>query len=112
LRIQAARLYDEKLTEADQAVSQLRAVLDEVPMDAEALNLLDRIFTREERHPDLLEVLDARASAEANAAARDQLAFRAAALTEHELSDVEGAIARYQTILAASPRFDLAVQAL
>jgi tetratricopeptide (TPR) repeat protein len=103
LRLQTARLYDEKLTEPDQAVSQLRAVLDEIPADPEALDLLDQIFTREGRHADLLEVLDTRAGAEKNPAARDELAFRAATLTERELSDVDGAIARYQAVLAAAP---------
>ena len=34
---------------------------------------------------------------------RDELAFRAARLTETELSDVEAAIGRYQGILAATP---------
>jgi tetratricopeptide (TPR) repeat protein len=108
LRIELARLYDEKLQEADQAIQHLRAVLDEASTDGagdkEALAFLDAIFTRDERHADLLEVLDARAGSEASAAARDDFALRAARLTEVELSDVEGAIARYQAILAASPQ--------
>jgi hypothetical protein len=37
------------------------------------------------------------------AAARDELLLRAAHVTEVALSDVEGGIARYQKILAASP---------
>jgi tetratricopeptide (TPR) repeat protein len=104
LRIELSRLYDEKLQEADQAVQHLRAVLDDGAGDKEALAFLDAIFTRDERHADLLEVLDARAASEPSAAARDDFALRAARLTEVELSDVEGAIARYQAILAASPQ--------
>ncbi|HTA17672.1 MAG TPA: tetratricopeptide repeat protein, partial [Polyangia bacterium] len=103
LRLEVARLYDEQLQEADQAVSQLRAVLDESAGDRDALAALDGIFTRDERHVDLLEVLDARAAGEPNAPARDALALRAARLTEVELSDVEGGVARYQKILAVSP---------
>ncbi len=104
LRLEVARLYDEKLQEADQAVSQLRAVLDEATAaDRDALAALDGIFTRDERHADLLEVLDARAAGETSATDRDALALRAARLTEVELSDVEGGVARYQKILAASP---------
>jgi tetratricopeptide (TPR) repeat protein len=101
LRLQAAQLYDEQLTEPDQAVTHLRAVLDDSAGDPEALAALDTIFAREERHADLLEVLDARAAA--GGADRDELALRAARVTEVDLSDVEGGIGRYQTILAASP---------
>jgi tetratricopeptide (TPR) repeat protein len=112
LRMQAARLYDEKLSESDQAVAQLRAILDDTPGDAESLELLDRILTREERHVDLVEVVDARAARETSPAARDELAFRAARLTETELSDVEAAIGRYMNILAASPAHAGAREAL
>jgi tetratricopeptide (TPR) repeat protein len=112
LRLELARLYDEKLDEADQAVAHLRSVLDESSTgggaagsgDREALSALDGIFSRDERHADLLEVLDLRAAGETAAPARDELALRAARLTEVELSDVEGGIARYQKILTASPQ--------
>src|SRR4029077_19737345 len=79
-------------------------LLDENPGDAEALASLDRILAAEGRHTDLVEVIDARAAAERDAVARDALAFRAARLVESELSDVEGAIGRYQRILALSPQ--------
>jgi tetratricopeptide (TPR) repeat protein len=100
LRLQASRLYDDKLGEASEAVNQLRAILDESQNDREALDGLDKVFTREGRHADLLEVLDLRMAAEAVPAAREELAFRAARLVETELSDVEGAIARYREILS------------
>jgi golgin subfamily B member 1 len=112
LYLEAARLYDEKLSEPDQAASQLRAVLDETANDREALELLDGILVREERHADLLEVLDARAAGETSAAGRDELALRAAKITETALSDVEGGIARYKKILAASPQQAGALAAL
>jgi tetratricopeptide (TPR) repeat protein len=112
LRLELARLYDEKLDEADQAVAHLRAILDDSSTgggaagvgDREALVALDGIFSRDERHADLLEVLDLRAAGETAPAARDELALRAARLTEVELLDVESGIGRYQKILAASPQ--------
>ncbi len=103
LRLQAAHLYDEKLGESNEAVSQLRAILDDSANDREALDALDRVFAREGRHADLLEVLDLRLAGEGDARARDELAFRAARLVETELSDIEAAIARYQSILSRSP---------
>ncbi|HVR01060.1 MAG TPA: tetratricopeptide repeat protein [Polyangia bacterium] len=104
LHLDLARLYDDRLQEPDQAVEHLRTVLEESPADREALAALDAIFTRDERHADLLEVLDDRAAGETSADARDALALRAARLTEVELGDVEAGIARYRKILGASPQ--------
>src|SRR4029079_5553668 len=57
---QSAKIFEENLAEPDQAVDQLRKLLEETPGDAEALGALDRIFTGEGRHTDLVEVLDIR----------------------------------------------------
>jgi golgin subfamily B member 1 len=112
LFLQSARIYEENLSEPDAAIEQLRALLAETPGDGEALSDLDRIFTAEGRQSDLVEVLDARAAREQSPAAREEIAFRAARLIEAELSDVEGAIGRYQKILAASPAHRGALEAL
>ena len=100
LRLTSARLYDERLNEPMEAISQLRAILDVVPRDPETLEFLDRLLTREAQHADLLEVLDHRAAIESNPAARDELAARAARVLADELMDLEGAIGRYRDILA------------
>jgi tetratricopeptide (TPR) repeat protein len=112
LRFLSARLHDEKLEEPFEAASQLRAVLDAQPGDPEALELLDRIFTREGQHAELLEILDLRAMAEKSAAEREGFAFRAARLLEQELSDAQGAVERYRDILTRSPRHPGAREAL
>jgi tetratricopeptide (TPR) repeat protein len=108
----AARLYEGELAEPEQAVLELRRVLDETPGDEEALANLDRILTAEGRFSDLVEVVDARAAGARDQAARAALAFRAARLVETELSDVEGAIGRYGAILAALPGHAPTLEAL
>jgi tetratricopeptide (TPR) repeat protein len=112
LLMQSAHIYEENLSEPDAAIEQLRALLAETPGDGEALADLDRIFTNEGRHTDLVEVLDARAERAQDPAARDEIAFRAARLVETELSDVEEAIGRYQRILAGTPAHAGAREAL
>ncbi|HZL19564.1 MAG TPA: tetratricopeptide repeat protein, partial [Polyangia bacterium] len=112
LFLQSARIYEEKLSEADSAIDQLRALLAETPNDGEALADLDRIFTAEGRPADLVDVLDARAARETSPAAAQEIAFRAARLVETDLSDVEGAIGRYQRILTAAPTHAPAREAL
>ena len=104
MRLTAARLYEEKLGEPQEAVGQLRAILDVFPEDTEALGQLDRILTHEGQHAELLEVLDLRAAVEPEEAVRDTIAVRAARLLGDELSDVEGAVARYREVLGRSPR--------
>ena len=111
LRFLSARVYEEKLEEADEAASQLRAVLDANPGDADALAMLDRIFTREKQHFELLEILDLRVAG-TEGPDQDALAFRAAELVEKELDDQSGAIARYRDIVSRSPGHDGARQAL
>jgi tetratricopeptide (TPR) repeat protein len=111
LRFLSARVYEEKLEEPDEAASQLRAVLDAHHGDVDALGMLDRIFTRENQHFELLEVLDLRV-ASAEGAERDALAYRAAQLVEKELDDQGGAVARYRDILARNAGHEGARQAL
>ncbi len=82
LFMQSARIFEEKLNDPDRAVEQLRAVLNETPGDGEALEDLDRVLTAEGRHADLVEVIDQRVSRAQDAGTRDELAFRAARLTE------------------------------
>jgi golgin subfamily B member 1 len=103
LFMQSARIYEEKLSEPDRAIEQLRSLLAETPGDGEALGDLDRILTAEGRQADLVEVLDTRVAGTRDQASRDELAFRAARLVETELGDVEAAIGRYAKILAGAP---------
>ena len=103
MRLTGARLFEEKLGEPQEAIAQLRAVLDVFPGDAEVLAQLDRILTSEGQHADLLEVLDQRVSVDADPATRDATAIRAARLLADELSDLEGAVGRYRDVLASSP---------
>jgi golgin subfamily B member 1 len=110
LRFLSARVYEEKLEEPHEAASQLRAVLDANPGDSDALAMLDRIFTREQQHIELLEVLDQRAAG-VKGAEQDMLAFRAAELVEN-LGDTSGAIARYRDILTRNPGHETAREAL
>ena len=112
LRLAAAEVYDDKLSEAEDAVGQLRAILDDQPNDPDTLAVLDRLFAREGRPTDLLEVLDLRIAAASDPAAIDEFAFRAARLVETDLSDTEAAIRRYQAILDRKAQHPGALEAL
>ncbi|WP_428265392.1 tetratricopeptide repeat protein, partial [Haliangium sp.] len=102
----AADIYERELSDSYEAMACVRAVLDPQdgdPNDSEALARLDALYQGEAMWPDLVEVLDRRAALEANAAARAELAFRAAQVVEAELMDADAAIERYAAILAFAP---------
>jgi tetratricopeptide (TPR) repeat protein len=103
LRLEVAELYDEKLDQLSDAAEQLRQILQTVPADADALEMLGSIYLREKQHGELIDVLDRRVQIAASPEARDALAFQAARITEHEVLDLAGAIARYRHILDLNP---------
>ena len=56
LCIKVATAWDERLDDTEKAVHFYRAALKVEPDDAVAINALERIFTRDEKYPDLLDV--------------------------------------------------------
>ena len=108
LWFQAAHLHDEKLNDPSEAANQLRAVLNVVPNDPEALEFIGQIFAREGKHAELVEVLDARTAGANTPEERDALAMQAAQLVQTELSDVLDALARYRAILERTPTHEKA----
>jgi len=103
LYVQAAQLHDERLHDSAEAASQLRAILDIDPDDAEALEFIGNIYAREGKHAELVDVLDARARGASAAKERDALAMQAAQLVQNELGDVRAAVERYRIILDRTP---------
>jgi tetratricopeptide (TPR) repeat protein len=99
LRQAAAKVYEHQLSDIYQAIGQLTAILDDDAGDPAALAELDRIYVKEKLWPELLDVVDRRALLAINSRDRADLAFRAAALVEHELRDPDAAIPRYGAVL-------------
>lgn len=98
-----AVVYEVELKDVVSAVSHLDAALRLDGSDRIALSSLDRIHTADQRWPELIAVLDRRAAGEADAAARADLAYRAATLVEAELDDLDAAVGRYAEVLEQLP---------
>lgn len=103
LRLDLAAVHEKELGDAYEAQNQLQAVLAADQGDQVALAELDRLYQTTRMWPELLEVLDRRAVTSPDPAARAELAFRAAALTEKELVEPEAAIPRYGAVLTMAP---------
>ncbi|MCD6497835.1 MAG: tetratricopeptide repeat protein [Deltaproteobacteria bacterium] len=110
--LKLAKVQEEKLNDAYDAMSAYRQLLDMDPDDREALEALDRLYASESMWPDLLEVLDHLVSLETDAGARGSLLYRSGQLLQDEMSDTEGAIERYRVVLDGDPSHEDALRAL
>ncbi|MBI5482640.1 MAG: tetratricopeptide repeat protein [Deltaproteobacteria bacterium] len=101
--LRLARVYEEELNAADQAIATFRRVLEADPENRDAILALDRLYFALEKWPELADIL----RREIRLAASDEdllnLQFRLGQLYETALGDVENAIECYREILASSP---------
>lgn len=104
LQFDAALLYQEKLSDAFEAIALFNAVLEENAEDVEALCKLDELYVQEAMWPEVLDVLDRRAIIENDGRTRADIAFRAAKVVETQLYEAESAIERYAEVLAFWPQ--------
>jgi tetratricopeptide (TPR) repeat protein len=114
LRMELARLHDDKFESPGEAVQTLRAVLDEDPSHAEAVAMLSRIFERTGRDEDLAELLDAQtklARDKGDAAAELALRVRLGELYESKLKDPGRALEAYLGVLEREPGHRKALEA-
>jgi tetratricopeptide (TPR) repeat protein len=103
LLFKQADVWEKKIEDRYEAIGCYKAVREIDPNDKEALAALDRLYEAEKMWADLLEILEARIQLEANPAAREELRFRSAVVTEEESGEVDRAIERYRAVLDAVP---------
>ena len=92
-------LYEEMLEDQERAVDILQMVLEVDPVDARALDTLERIYLHLERYEDLMEVLHRKAELTQDLAARKDIYYVIGAAYERELDDLLRAVETYTTIL-------------
>lgn len=103
LRREAATLHEGPLDDAEEAATQQRALLGERPDDPRALVDLDRLLVKLGQWPELIELIDRRASLTPDDTTRVELQHRAARTLEVELGELDEALGRYEAILARNP---------
>jgi tetratricopeptide (TPR) repeat protein len=99
LCIKVARAYDEQLDDSEKAVRFYSQALSIEPDDNEAIEALDRIFTRGENYPELLEVYRKKVEISNDADQRLGLLLRIASIHEEMLQNADEAISTYNEIL-------------
>ena len=103
LLFEIAGLQDSALNDTVGAMSTLRRLLELKPDDAKALERLDAFCEKQERWPELADVLTRRLALPGGDLDLD-LRFRLALVRETRLLDKLGALELYGQILAAQPR--------
>ncbi len=100
LLLQVAVAYDEKLEKAEKAVEYFRRAQSIEPDDPQALEALEKLYTRNERWPELLDVYRKKVELSNDPSLREQIYFRMAYLWEEMLQNVDEAIATYKEVLS------------
>jgi tetratricopeptide (TPR) repeat protein len=99
LLLVVAVAYDEKLDRSEKAVEYFRRAQTIKPQDASALVALERLYTRTERWPDLIDTLNKKAQLVTEAAERTQIRTRIATVWEEMLGNAGDAIAAWNVVL-------------
>ncbi len=104
--------YDEKLNQSDKAVEYFRMAQEIEPEDASALEALERLYTRTERWPDLVETLKKKAELVHAAEEREEIHGRIATISEEAIGNPDEAIAAWKEVLGDNPDSSVALRAL
>ncbi len=99
LLLVVAVAYDEKLDQSDKAVEFFRLAQEIEPEDASALEALERLYTRTERWPDLVDTLKRKAQLVQSVEEREAIHSHIATILEEAIGDSDGAIEAWKEVL-------------
>jgi golgin subfamily B member 1 len=112
LLLSVARVYEERLEDSFEAIASYKTLLEEDTTSLPILDALDRLFSKEARFSDLLEILELKIAQESGTGARIALIHRAGQVLEEEIGDLDGAVERYRQVLEEEPSHEQARGAL
>jgi tetratricopeptide (TPR) repeat protein len=105
---EAALIFDERLSQPEQAIAALETLRQDHPYDREALMHLARLYESAGRLDDLRRVLEEWAEQSEDADEKAELRRRLAELLERTLGHPEAAAATYREMVAQNPHDDVA----
>jgi tetratricopeptide (TPR) repeat protein len=100
LLMKLASILDERLEQPERAVEFYRRAQELEPDNLVVLEALEKLYTRGEQWPELLEVYRRKADLSADAEEREGLFFRMAYIFEEMLGNLPEAISTYKEVLA------------
>ncbi len=112
LLVRIADAYDSKLDNAEKAVEYYRKAQSIEPDDAGALEALEKLYTKNEKWPELLEVYRKKVELSGEPSERETIYFRMAFIWEEMLQNIEEAIGTYKEVLSQDSANGKALKAL
>lgn len=107
-----AELYEGELRDPARAITTYCQVLDDEPMDGQALAALDKLYREQQDWEPYVDVLRKRIELDLGEQALVDLKFRLGTTLEKHLNDAAGALENYREILFLDPANDAARLAL
>src|SRR5690606_12544361 len=107
-----ATIYEERLQSYDSAIEMWNQVLEYEPTDMNAIKALDSLYEREQRFPELAEILRREVDLATEETEIMTLRYRLALIYENFLEDIGEAVAGYNEILMMQPGNPEAIEAL
>ena len=105
-RVRLARLADQRLGRREEAIEQLREILEEDPQNPEAQDELERLYTADEQWDEVVTLLERRASDAVSAgdvASELDILVRLGSVHVERLSAPDKAVEIYHRVLAREP---------
>ena len=112
LSVAAAYVYETHLMMPDQAIALYRQALEQEPEDEEVLGALERIFVKQNRWIDVLEIYGKKIEIASDAIQKAQLYQAIASVWESTLKNAEQATLAYQEMLVLDSQNQVALAAL
>ncbi len=103
LLLVVAMAYDEKLGQSEKAVEFFRRAQSIEPDDPSALEALERLYTRTERWPELVETLRKKADVVKDGNEREKIRTRIATIYEEAIGSPDEAITAWKDVLSENP---------
>jgi golgin subfamily B member 1 len=112
LLLVVAMTYDERLGQSEKAVEFFQRAQEIQPEDPAALEALERLYTRTERWPDLVETLKTKADLVADPDDRERIHVQVATIWEEAIGNPDEAIAAWKEVLGDNPASAQALRSL
>lgn len=112
LRLRLGRVLVEQLKNVDDALVAYRAVYDQDPENADAIEALERLYRQTSKFADLLGIYEKKRDLSSDPDEKKAISFEVAKLYENELQDLDHAIDTYNSILDDEPTEKKALAAL
>jgi len=112
LQARVAAIYEEKVEDNFEAIGALKTFLERFPSDGDALDSLDRLYTRESLWVELLDVVESKTQLAQDGDPLNGLRFRSGAILAHELGEADRAVDHFQAVVLADSNHAAAREAL